>query len=130
MSWLLMRLLKWLALFLLMSGTIGAFTSTPLRDRQRAAYWLMTPGFILTWVFGYTMAETRGISLGSTWITLSMVLSLGSLALTVWSVERERRGRAVVATIAIGALIVSTATMVYKTGGTRTKPAETTEASP
>ena len=113
-----------------MSGTLGAFASSRQRDRQAAAYWIATPGFIGTWVAGYLMAETRLISLGSPWISASMLLSLASLALMVWSVEKERRGRLLVGAIALGALIASTGTMVWKMGGTMTKSVDDVEEHP
>lgn len=126
MYWLTLRLIKWLALFLLASGTVGAFRGGDLLQRQKAAYWLATPGFIFTWVAGYLMAETVHTSLGSPWISTSMLLSLLSLAVTVWSVERSRANRWIAAVIALGALAGSTAAMTYKIGGTMTKDAHPT----
>lgn len=89
---------------------------------------MATPGFIGVWLTGYLMANTRLISLGSPWVSASMLLSLLSLAVTVWSVERERKKRWVVAIIGIGALVASTGAMVWQVGGTRLKAAEVIEA--
>jgi hypothetical protein len=118
-----LRFLKWIAMFLLVSGTLAAFTSSRLEDRQRAAYWMATPGFVLTWVIGYIMAEKLMISLGSPWISVTMMSSLAALAITVWSVERNRAMRWIPAIIAIGALTVGTGAMTYKLGGTVIKTA-------
>ena len=123
-----LRFLKWIALFLLVSGTIGAFTAGRLQDRQRAAYWLATPGFVLTWVVGYAVAEVRGISMASQWISLTMLASIASLTVTVWSVEKDRNMRWIAALIALGALTFGTAAMTYKIGGTKT--AHTDGATP
>ena len=120
-----LRFLKWIALFLLVSGTLSAFTSSRLEDRQRAAYWMATPGFVLTWVFGYRAAEKMGISLGSPWISVTMLSSLSALAVTVWSVERDRAMRWIPAVVAIGALAIGTGAMTYKIGGTKIKTADT-----
>ncbi len=128
-----LRFLKWIALFLLVSGTLGAFTSGRLQDRQRAAYWMATPGFVLTWVFGYQAAAKMGISLGSPWISVTMLSSLGALAVTIWSVERERAMRWIPAIIAVGSLAIGTTAMTYKVGGTKIKTAHaehTTEVTP
>jgi uncharacterized membrane protein YgdD (TMEM256/DUF423 family) len=123
-----LRFLKWIALFLLVSGTLGAFTGSRLEDRQRAAYWMATPGFVLTWVFGYQSAAKLGISLGSPWISMSMLSSLAALAVTVWSVERDRTMRWIPAIIAVGALVIGTAAMTYKIGGTKIKTADVEHA--
>lgn len=128
-----LRFLKWIAMFLLVSGTLGAFLGGRLEDRQRAAYWMATPGFVLTWIFGYHLAEKLGISLGSPWISLTMMSSLGALAVTVWSVERERAMRWIPALVAVGALAIGTGAMTYKLGGTKTMPAHSehsTEVTP
>lgn len=127
-----LRFLKWIAVFLLVSGILGAFMAGGLKDRQRAAYWLATPGFVLTWTLGFAIAETRSISMGSPWVSTTMLATIVGLAVTIWSVEKDRRLRWIPGVVAIGTLLLSTAVMTYKLGGTKTVTQDThpTEVTP
>lgn len=114
-SWIVgLRLIKLLAAALWASGTIGAFLPKDLEDRQRAAYFLMGPGFGLSWVLGFVLAFAREMSLLSAWAIGAMALSLFSLNVVLWSVGREGRRGPVGASLAIAGLVGTFALMVFR----------------
>lgn len=119
-TWLLLRFVKMAALALLGAGIGGALLPRDLADRRRAVYALATPGLVLTWLAGFGLARESGISLGSPWISASIVLGIGLFQLIVWAVEREGRRRRWVAALAIAALLATLGLMVTKPG-TRTR---------
>jgi hypothetical protein len=95
--WLGLRLAKFVGVLAFAMGIAIAIApreaQLPRRDaklRQRAAHWLVTPGFILTWVTGWGMARVHAISLGTPYISISMVASLIALHETVRAVEPGR----------------------------------------
>jgi hypothetical protein len=128
-TWLMLRLIKFVGVALLAAGTIGGLLPRDLEDRQRAVYALATPGLLLTWLAGYGLAKATSISLGSTWISSSMLLGLVGFQLLAWAVEREGRRKAWVAIATIAALSSVFALMVVRPG-TRPAKAETTEVAP
>ena len=87
-----LRLAKFVGVIAFSMGIGLALAPGHERVRQRAAHWLATPGFVLTWVSGWGMARVHSISLGAAWISISMVASLIALSETVRAVEpgRER----------------------------------------
>lgn len=119
-TWLLLRFVKMAALALLGAGIAGAFLSRDLEERRRAVYALATPGLILTWLAGFGLARETQVSLGSTWISASILVGLGLFQLVVWAVEREGRRTRWVAALAIVALLGAVGLMVAKPG-TRTQ---------
>ncbi|MEQ1564946.1 MAG: hypothetical protein ABMA64_04860 [Myxococcota bacterium] len=119
-TWLVLRFVKMAALALLGAGIGGAFLSRDLEERRRAVYWLATPGLILTWLAGFGLARESHVSLGSDWISASILLGLGLFQLVVWSVEREGRRTWWVVALAIVALLSAVGLMVSKPG-TRTQ---------
>lgn len=128
MTLLALRWLKWTALLLLGAGTLGGWLASEHDDRQRAVFWLATPGFVLTWVTGYGLARLMGISMGSPWISGSLVASLASLQLLVYAVERPGRSVRVLGGAAALLLVASLGLMTTQAGGTKTAPVE--EAHP
>lgn len=118
--WLVLRLAKFVGVVAFAMGIALALAPTADADmarvRQRAAYWLATPGFIVTWIAGWGMARQYAISLGEPWISISMLTSLVALHETIRDVEPGRpRSRARTAMIVI-ALFVSLAAMVIRNG--------------
>jgi hypothetical protein len=116
--WLVLRLVKFVGVIAFAMGIALALAPTDdmARVRQRAAYWLATPGFIVTWIVGWGMARQLAVSLGRPWITISMVASLVALHETIRDVEPGRpRSRARVAVILI-ALFISLGSMVIRHG--------------
>lgn len=122
--WLVLRLAKFVAVIAFAMGIALALAATDdpalraanQRVRQRAAYWLATPGFIVTWIAGWGMAKQYAISLGKPWITISMVASLVALHETIRDVEPGRpRSKARTAVIVV-ALLLSLASMVIRHG--------------
>lgn len=111
---LVLRFLKLVAVAALAAGTLGAFVPTSLEDRQRAAYAIAGPGFGATWILGFLMAWGSGVSLFAAWIAGSVVLSLISINVVLWSAGKEGRRSATAAALAIATLLASLALMVWK----------------
>lgn len=114
---LLLRLTKFVGVLAFAMGI--AISLAPTTDdsvRRRAAYWLATPGFLLTWIAGWGMAKQYAISLGRPWITLSMVASLIALHELVRDVEPGRPRSTVRTVVILAALLVSLASMVIRHG--------------
>jgi hypothetical protein len=109
-----LRLLKLLAASLWAAGTIGAFLPRDLVDRQRAAYFLMGPGFGLSWILGFLLLFARQLSPLTTWTLGAMVVSFFSLNVVLWSVGKEGRRGPIGATLAIGSLVAVFALMVFR----------------
>jgi small neutral amino acid transporter SnatA (MarC family) len=115
-AWLVWRFLKLVAVLLFGAGLVGAFLPASQVDRQRAVYWLATPGFVLTWLGGYAMTRSTGVSLSAGWVVGGMLLSLLAIHMAAWSVEREDRPRGVPAAVAMLALVLSLYLMIGKPG--------------
>ena len=107
---------KLLSVGLLAAGCGLAVASSEAQDRRWGVHWLVTPGLLLSWLTGWAMARTAGISLGSTWISSGMLLSLLGLAVLVWSTERPETSRRWAAWLGVAAFAGTTALMVMKPG--------------
>jgi hypothetical protein len=114
--WLALRFAKFVGILAFGMGIAGALMGGSAAQRQRAAYWLATPGFLLTALAGFGMTKATGASLGAPWIAGSLLLSLVALDLTVRSVE-PGRPRSLARVVAImGALVIILALMVWRPG--------------
>jgi len=91
--WLWLRFLKLVGVLAFAMGIGGALMGESTRRRQRAAYWLATPGFLLTALAGFGMVRATGASLGAPWISGALVLSLLALDLTVAHAEPVEPGQ-------------------------------------
>ncbi len=112
-----LRLLKLVGVLAFAMGiAVSLAPSTDDAARRRAAYWLATPGFLLTWVAGWGMAKMYAISLGRPWITVSMVTSLIALHETIRDVEPGRPRSRVRTALILLALLASLASMVIRHG--------------
>jgi hypothetical protein len=109
-----LRFFKLLGAALWASGTIGAFLPRDLVDRQRAAYFLMGPGFGLSWLLGFLLLFARQTSPISTWTLGAMLTSLFGLNVVLWSVGKDGRRGPIGASLAVGALIGTFALMVFR----------------
>ena len=117
-----LRILKWVSLCLLGAGHLGGWLSSTHKDRQRAVFWLATPGFGGVWLAGYGLARLQGISMGSPWISNSLLLSLAALQVLVFAVEKPQRRFRLWGGLAFVLLIGTVATMTLKLGGTKAQP--------
>lgn len=114
--WLVLRFAKFVGILAFGAGIGGALLGSEGAQRQRAAYWLATPGFLLTALAGFGLVKATGASLGAPWISGSLVLSLVALDLTVRSVE-PGRPRTVMHGVGIAlALAAVMALMVWRPG--------------
>jgi FtsH-binding integral membrane protein len=118
--WLTLRFAKFVGMLALaMGAAIGLAPRTEPdgeQDRQRAVYWLATPGFLITWIAGWGMAKHTGASLGAPWISISMLASLVAMHELIRDVEPGRpRSKLRVAVVVLG-LLVSVAVMVFRHG--------------
>ena len=114
--WLVLRLAKFVGVIAFAMGVGLALAPGHERVRQRAAHWLATPGFILTWVAGHAMAKMYAISLGRPWITISMVTSMIVLHEIFRDVEPGRPRSKVRTAVILLALFISLASMVFRHG--------------
>jgi len=111
-----LRLAKYVGVLAFAMGIALALAPGHAKLRQRAAHWLATPGFVLTWVAGWGMARLDGLSLGLAWITISMVASLVALHETIRAVEPGRTPSRWRAGLTLVALFVALAAMVIRHG--------------
>ncbi len=109
-----LRLLKLLAASLYAAGVLGAFLPRDLVDRQRAAYFLMGPGFGVSWLFGFILLFARQTSPISTWSIGAMLSSLFTLNVVLWSVGKEGRRGPIGASLAVASLIGTFMLMVLR----------------
>ncbi len=128
-AWVVWRLVKWLGVLLFVAGVFGGVLPSSLEDRRRAVYAVATPGFVLTWLAGWALLRIGGTSMGSTWVSSSLLLSIVSLAAVVWGVETPTRPRRLVALVAMGSL-AATVTLMTLRPGTRMLPAASAEVAP
>ena len=113
--WLVLRFAKLVGILAFGMGIGGALFGDAAQ-RQRAAYWLATPGFLLTALAGFGLAKASGVSLGAPWISGSLLLSLVALDLTVRSVEPGRPRSLPRAVGIVTALVAVLALMVWRPG--------------
>lgn len=118
--WLTLRFAKFVGLLALAMGAAIGLARTNGADseqvRQRAVYWLATPGFLIAWIAGWGMAKHTGVSLGAPWISISMLASLVAMHELIRDVEPGRpRSKLRVAVVVLG-LLGSVATMVFRHG--------------
>lgn len=114
--WLALRFAKFVGMLAFGMGIGGALLGGEAAQRQRAAYWLATPGFLLTALAGFGLVKATGVSLGAPWISGSLLLSLVALDLTVRSVEPGRPRSVPRAVGTFVALIAVVALMVWRPG--------------
>jgi hypothetical protein len=114
--WAVLRLAKFIGVIAFAMGIALTLAPGLERVRQRAAHWLATSGFILTWIAGYGMAKMYAISLGRPWITVTILASTIALHETVRDVEPGRPRSKVRAAVILIALLVSLASMVIRYG--------------
>src|SRR5262245_36183670 len=108
-----LRFAKLLAVLALASGTIGAFVPKDLEDRQRAAYGLAGPGFVVSWLVGVLVAWVAQTSLLEPWILGSIATSAFSINVVLWSTGKEGRRTPLAAALAVVSLLASLALMVW-----------------
>ena len=114
--WLVLRFAKFVGMLVFGMGIGGALLGGETAQRQRAAYWLATPGFLLTALAGFGLVKATGASLGAPWISGSLLLSLVALELTVRSVEPGRPRSLAHGLGIIVALVAVVALMVWRPG--------------
>jgi hypothetical protein len=114
--WLALLLTKYVGIFVLCAGIGGALLGGARAQRQWAAYWVATAGFVLTATAGFGMAKATGAKLGAPWIAGSLLLALAALDLTIRSVE-PGRSRSVARMLGIaGALAAALVLMIWQPG--------------
>jgi hypothetical protein len=114
--WLALRFAKFVGMLAFGMGIGGALLGGTGPQRQRAAYWLATPGFLLTALAGFGLVKATGASLGAPWIAGSLLLSLVALDLTIRSVEPGRPTSVARVVGIVGALVAVMALMVWRPG--------------
>jgi hypothetical protein len=116
--WLALRFAKFVGMVVFATGIGGALLGSSTPQKQRAAYWVATPGFLLTALAGFGMVKATGASLGAPWIAASVLLSLVVLDLTVRSVEPGRPPSLLRVVGIVAAFVAALALMVWRPGAT------------
>ena len=111
---LLLRLTKWVGVSLLVAGALGALLPERFEDRRRSALYFGGPGFALTWIAGFLMAFTLGVSLGSAWILGAIGLSLVALNAMLYVGMKDGRRGPVPAAIIVLSLLGCLVLMVWR----------------
>lgn len=117
MSWLVFRLLKFLALAVFAAGLTGGVLSARQRDRLFATHWLATPGLLVTWLAGYGLMKATGGSLAQPWIGASILASFVGLYGAVLAAQRPE-ARPLAGGLAAAGFVGGMATMVLRDVGT------------
>lgn len=113
-AFLLVRLVKLLAVAALFAGSAGALLPRDLRDRRRAAYVVAGPAFGVTWLAGFFLVYVTSTSLLSTWILLSLFLSFVSINAVLYAVGRDGRRTLGTSLAVLVPLVATVALMVYR----------------
>ncbi|MCX4240522.1 hypothetical protein [Paraliomyxa miuraensis] len=116
--WLWLRFFKLVGVLALAMGIAVALMGGTPAIRRRAAYWLATPGFLLTALAGFGLVRATGASLGAPWISGSLVLGLLAVDLAVSSVEPGRSRSGLRAVACVSSLLAALALMVWRPGAT------------
>ena len=112
-TWVILRIVKLLAVGLFAAGAVGAGFATHQRDRITAAFWCAGPAFIVTWIAGFAMMKSAGHSLAAPWIGLVMFTSLMGFHHSVLAARKPER-RAPFAGLASGWLVGSIVAMTIR----------------
>jgi hypothetical protein len=113
-----LKLAKFVAILLLGGATAGALREGSLESRQRAAYVVGVPAFLLVGTAGYGLTRLTGVSLGAPWIAGTLLLSLVWLALLFRAVEADSRRTPLVRGLAWSTLVGALALMIFRPGVT------------
>ena len=108
------KFIKFLGVVLFAAGAAGTFASGEWKIRQRYAYFLAAPGFLMTWIGGYMMVDHFGHDLFSGWIVGAFICSIISINIVHWTAAKPGRGNNMLALVALGGLVVATALMVWR----------------
>lgn len=117
MEWLVFRLLKFLGLALFAAGLGGSVLATRQRDRLFAAHNVATPGLFLTWMGGYGLLKSTGVSMGEPWVGAAILTSLTALHGATLA-ARLPSPRPVTGALAAAGFTAATALMVLRAAGT------------
>lgn len=111
-----LRLAKMLSVLMFAAGSLGAVWpgDMPLKTRQRLAFLVAGPGFGLTWIAGFLLVAFTGHRVMSTWVILSLVLSLGMLHGVLFAAGKEGRARPRGAIVTLLAWIAVVGLMVFR----------------
>jgi 4-amino-4-deoxy-L-arabinose transferase-like glycosyltransferase len=113
---LVLRFVKIVGVLLLVAGTLGAVlpSAMPLATRRRFAFAVAAPGLLVTWTAGFLLAYFAGHRLWSTWVVLSMFLSLVSIQGVLYSAGRDGRASWRVVLFTLSTLLGIVALMVWR----------------
>ncbi|MBX3248637.1 MAG: hypothetical protein KF901_15780 [Myxococcales bacterium] len=90
---LVLRFVKILSVLVLVAGSLGATLPAPmpLTTRRRFAFAVAAPGLLASWTSGFVLAWSAGHRLWSTWVVVSLLLSILSVQGVLYSAGREGR---------------------------------------
>jgi len=113
---LVLRFVKIVGVLVLVAGTLAAVwpSPMPLATRRRFAFAVAGPGLLLAWTAGFLLAYFAGHRLWSTWVVVSMALSLLSIQGVLYSAGRDGRASPKVAAFSLLTLLAVVALMVWR----------------
>lgn len=103
--WTFLRLFKFVGVVLLGAGVALATVSGPPEKRALAGWGLVPAGVMLTWITGYGLLKSLGLSVGAPWVSLSMLGSLVMMVGAIGAAERGGRGWALLTWGGLGAAL-------------------------
>jgi integral membrane protein len=110
--WVAFRILKWAGLLLFGAGCLGSAVARDARDRASFAYGVGTAGWLISWIAGYGLAKSSGVSIGEPWITAGMGFSFLALLGAVFRAQGFLPAAS--GGLSVGAAISSVAVMALR----------------
>jgi integral membrane protein len=111
-AWIAWRILKFVGFGLHVAGVYGALTGETAEARRRALHGPGTWGMVATWIAGYALMKSTGVSMGEPWISAALLTSLSGLVALMGWVHHGARGLA--GALAAGGLLATIVLMTTR----------------
>ncbi|MGB0678998.1 MAG: hypothetical protein ACPGUV_04995 [Polyangiales bacterium] len=109
-----LRLAKWLAVLLFVSGAVGGVFCRDFAERRRFIYCLAGPGLGLSWLVGFALLFALGRSPLQGWVLGALALSLLSLQGLLFIAGKPCRRSLVSSLVVLLPLVGTVALMVWR----------------
>ncbi len=110
----LVHYVQYLGIFLFAGGAIGAIAASDLTIRQRAAYFVAAPGFMMAWGGGHIATDYLEHELFSPWHVAAFLCLVASMNLVHWSVAAEGRKSPVISVLIVATFLGAVALGIFK----------------
>lgn len=105
---------QYLGILLFAGGAIATIAASGLKIRQRAAYFVAAPGFMMAWGGGHIATDYLEHELFSPWHVAAFLCLVASMNLVHWSVAGEDRKSPVISALILVTLAASVALATLK----------------